>query len=141
MRAGPSELFKGFWASSLRDAPYAGLFVVFYEGIKREANYLLPSHSASSSAAVHSVSAAAAGGIATLITHPFDVIKTKIQVRREDQYRGLLTTTKSIWAQRGLMGFLDGASLRLSRKVLSSAIGWVVYEGLLMVQNRQVPHT
>jgi hypothetical protein len=37
VRSGPSELFRGFLASSLRDAPYAGLFVVFYEGIKREA--------------------------------------------------------------------------------------------------------
>lgn len=37
VRQGPSELLRGFLASSLRDAPYAGLFVVFYEGIKREA--------------------------------------------------------------------------------------------------------
>lgn len=36
VRQGPSELLRGFLASSLRDAPYAGLFVVFYEGIKRE---------------------------------------------------------------------------------------------------------
>ena len=36
IRQGPSELLRGFLASSLRDAPYAGLFVVFYEGIKRE---------------------------------------------------------------------------------------------------------
>lgn len=36
-RQGPSELLRGFFASSLRDAPYAGLFVVFYEGFKREA--------------------------------------------------------------------------------------------------------
>jgi solute carrier family 25, member 38 len=36
VRLGPSELLRGFMASSLRDAPYAGLFVVFYEGIKRE---------------------------------------------------------------------------------------------------------
>lgn len=35
-RQGPSEFFRGVLASSLRDAPYAGLFVVFYEAIKRE---------------------------------------------------------------------------------------------------------
>lgn len=29
-------------------------------------------------------------------------------------------------------GFFDGASLRLSRKILSSTIGWVVYEYLLV---------
>lgn len=36
VRLGPNELLRGFFASSLRDAPYAGLFVVCYEGIKRE---------------------------------------------------------------------------------------------------------
>ena len=36
VRAGPSELFRGFTASTLRDAPYAGIFVVFYENIKQE---------------------------------------------------------------------------------------------------------
>lgn len=37
-KQGPQELLRGFMASALRDAPYAGLFVVFYEGIKREAS-------------------------------------------------------------------------------------------------------
>jgi hypothetical protein len=40
-RQGPQELLRGFMASALRDAPYAGLFVVFYEGIKREASRFL----------------------------------------------------------------------------------------------------
>lgn len=95
IRQGPSELFRGFLASSLRDAPYAGLFVLFYEGIKRESCMFLlssysycyfisfpprlvlivPSTSQAHAAALHSISAASAGAIATLITHPFDVIK------------------------------------------------------------------
>lgn len=33
-------------------------------------------------------------------------------------------------------GYFDGAALRLSRKVFSSAIGWAVYEGLLMLFRR-----
>lgn len=36
VQAGPSQLFVGFLPSALRDAPYAGLFVVFYEKIKQE---------------------------------------------------------------------------------------------------------
>ncbi|KAF8171814.1 solute carrier family 25 member 38 [Pholiota molesta] len=119
-------------ASSLRDAPYAGLFVVFYEGIKREASHLVPASSSSEAALLHSVSAASAGAIATLATHPFDVIKTKVQVRTEQRYHGFFRTIGTIWKQRGAAGFFDGASLRLSRKVLSSAIGWAVYEGVLM---------
>ncbi|KAH9483029.1 Mitochondrial glycine transporter [Psilocybe cubensis] len=131
-RQGPSELLRGFLASSLRDAPYAGLFMVFYEGIKGEASYLMPASSSSHAALIHSVSAASAGAIATLATHPFDVIKTKVQVRSEDRYHGFFRTIGTIWTQRGIAGYFDGASLRLSRKVLSSAIGWAVYEGVLM---------
>ena len=36
VRAGPSEMFKGVTASALRDAPYAGIFIVFYENAKQE---------------------------------------------------------------------------------------------------------
>ncbi|TRM68662.1 mitochondrial carrier domain-containing protein [Schizophyllum amplum] len=134
VRAGPSECLRGFVASSLRDAPYAGLFVLSYEGIKRRASALAPPSSAghAQNTLIHSISAASAGALATLATHPFDVIKTKIQVRKEDRYRGFARTCRTIWVQRGAMGFLDGVSLRLSRKVLSSVIGWVVYEGVLL---------
>jgi len=41
VKLGPSELLRGFSASALRDAPYAGLFVLFYEGIKGRVGKLL----------------------------------------------------------------------------------------------------
>jgi len=141
VRSGPSELLRGFVASSLRDAPYAGLFVVFYEGIKNEASSVMPSASHAHSTAIHTLSAASAGAIATMATHPFDVVKTKIQVRSEDRYRGFSRTIRTIWVQRGVSGFFDGASLRMSRKVLSSAIGWGVYEGILMCMGPQIDTT
>ncbi|KAG8218247.1 solute carrier family 25 member 38 [Butyriboletus roseoflavus] len=133
VRTGPSEVMRGFVASSLRDAPYAGLFVLLYEAVKRESTYLVPSAYATS---IHSFSAAAAGGIATMVTHPFDVVKTKMQVRSEHQYHGLVTTMTRIWQQRGVMGFFDGASLRMSRKILSSTIGWAVFEGILLIMQK-----
>jgi len=131
-RLGPSELFRGFLASSLRDAPYAGIFVVLYEGIKRQSASVLRPTSDTQSTLMHTASAASAGAIATMVTHPFDVIKTKVQVRSEDRYHGFSRTVRTIWTQRGPAGFFDGASLRMSRKILSSAIGWAVYEGVLM---------
>ena len=41
---------------------------------------LLPSNSSVQAASVHSFSAAASGAIATLITHPFDVIKVGLGI-------------------------------------------------------------
>lgn len=131
VRRGPSELLRGFMVSSLRDAPYAGIFILFYEQIKAEASkHAGTSHS--QAALIHSLSAASAGALATVSTHPFDVIKTKIQVRSEDRYHGLGATVTTIWKQRGLAGYFDGLSLRMTRKVASSAIGWAVYEGALL---------
>ncbi|KAL1729375.1 solute carrier family 25 member 38 [Schizophyllum commune] len=120
LRSGPRECLRGFLPSALRDAPYAGLFV---------ATLAPPGTPAG---AIHSASAAAAGALATLATHPFDVVKTKIQVREEARYRGFLSTCATVWEHRGPLGFFDGVSLRLSRKVLSSVIGWAVYEGVLL---------
>ena len=49
------------------------------------------------SAGVNSVSAATAGALATLATQPFDVLKTKMQVRSETKYRGVLSTIRAVW--------------------------------------------
>jgi len=132
LRSGPSEFFRGCFATAVRDAPYSGLFILLYENIKREISFLVPPTSSSLSTTIHGFSAASAGAIATMATHPFDVIKTKIQVRKEVQYQSFFQTTRTIWQQRGFTGFFDGASLRLSRKVASSAIFWAVYEGSLI---------
>lgn len=75
-----------------------------------------------------------------------------MQVRSEKRYQGVLQTVSTVWQviksitiylsiskltnvvhqQRGFVGFFDGSTLRLSRKVLSSVIGWAVYEGMLI---------
>ncbi|KAJ3864279.1 solute carrier family 25 member 38 [Lentinula novae-zelandiae] len=132
-RSGPTELLRGVSAASLRDAPYAGIFVVFYEALKRNASLVVTPTSHTQSSILHSGSAAVAGALATLATHPFDVVKTKLQVRTENQYHSFASTVQTIWRYRGIRGYFDGASLRLSRKVLSSAIGWAVYEFILIV--------
>ncbi|RPD62122.1 solute carrier family 25 member 38 [Lentinus tigrinus ALCF2SS1-7] len=144
IRSGPSEIFRGAIASSLRDAPYAGIFVVFYEQIKSSLSSAISAPNSavaaavpvSLSAAVHSLSAASAGALATLATQPFDVLKTKMQVRSETKYRGVWSTVRAVWQQRGVAGFFDGSTLRMSRKIFSSAIGWAVYEGVLIAVRR-----
>ncbi|KAJ8085898.1 hypothetical protein PM082_004717 [Marasmius tenuissimus] len=111
LRLGPSELLKGFLATSLRDAPYAGLFVVFDEGFKRQAAIVVPlnptnGYGQGPSTVIHSlVSAAGAGALSTMATHPIDVIETKLQVRNEEErYRGFLRTVDTIWKHQGFAG-------------------------------------
>lgn len=80
----------------MRDAPYAGLFLVVYEQLKSEASdvslifcsysypnspeaFVMQPASGASSALIHAVAGGGAGTIATLITHPFDVLKVREQ--------------------------------------------------------------
>ncbi|EPT05528.1 hypothetical protein FOMPIDRAFT_1044854 [Fomitopsis schrenkii] len=136
VRAGPSELFRGVLATSLRDAPYAGLFVLSYEQLKTELSSLAKPISSAQSGLVHGLSAASAGALATLVTHPLDVVKTKMQVRTDEKYSSLVRSILTIQRERGLLGFFDGAFLRLSRKPLNSAIAWATYEAVLMFMRR-----
>jgi len=131
--SGPRGLVQGFNASALRDAPFAGIYVLFYELIKEKTSIFLGPHAPITQAAIYTWSGATAGALATLATHPFDVMKTRMQVNSDNaQYRSLLRTMLGIFKSRGIMGFFDGASIRVSRKIFSSAISWTVYETLLV---------
>jgi hypothetical protein len=44
----------------------------------------------------------------------------------------LLSRIPADLQDRGLAGFFSGSSLRISRKAASSAIGWTVYEAMLV---------
>ncbi|KAG8972300.1 hypothetical protein FRC05_010142 [Tulasnella sp. 425] len=121
--AGPRGFLQGFQASVLRDAPYAGLYVLFYEAIKEKTAVVLGNSLPGLQPFIYSYSGAMAGALATLSTHPFDVMKTRMQVQSKDaQYRSLSRTVAGIFKERGLIGFFDGASIRIGRKVFSSAI-------------------
>ncbi|KAG8967607.1 hypothetical protein FRC03_009732 [Tulasnella sp. 419] len=136
-QSGPSGLLQGFKASALRDAPYAGIFVLFYELIKERSTNIVSRNWDIPAPWIHTWSGASAGMIATLATHPFDVVKTKMQIQPGNyRYRSVTSTAFDIFKARGLLGLFDGGGIRISRKVLSSAISWTVYESLLLFMNQ-----
>ncbi|CAK9110928.1 Probable S-adenosylmethionine carrier 2 [Durusdinium trenchii] len=57
----------------------------------------------------------AAGTLTSLVTNPFDVIKTRIIGSSSETPPGILSTAKSIWRFEGLGAFWQGASLRLGQ--------------------------
>lgn len=124
--------FKGYGVTAARDAPYAGLYVLFYEKNKEILNnfMLLGNDRSVSSAAINSGSAVIAATLATTSTGPFDTIKTRMQLD-PIKYSSFTKTFRSIYNEGGISSFFDGLSLRLARKALSSGIGWMIYEELL----------
>ncbi|KEF53999.1 uncharacterized protein A1O9_09794 [Exophiala aquamarina CBS 119918] len=128
--------FSGFGATAVRDAPYAGLYVLFYEASKSRLNRLLSTEaeleprSSGSSATINASSGVLAAGLATGVTNPFDAVKTRLQLMPQ-KYGNMLKATKLMIKEDGFKSFFDGLGLRMGRKALSSALAWTVYEELI----------
>jgi len=75
---------------------------------------------------------AAASLCSTLLTTPFDLLKTRRQLS-PTIYTSLLSSISLVYKQNGLRGFWEGGGLRVIRKAGSAGIGWAVYEGFLGV--------
>lgn len=140
---GPRAFFAGFGATAVRDAPYAGLYVVFYEATKRRLNDAFVTSSSpdrasqdrepatyTTSAAINFTAAVLSASLATLLTNPFDAIKTRIQLRPQ-QYRNTVQAGVTMVRDEGMRSLLDGLGLRMARKAMSSALAWTVYEEIV----------
>jgi len=110
-------LTKGLLPTILRDAPFSGIYMMLYDVIKKaECN---PYDSALLNGVV-------AGCIASIITHPADVIKTKIQVSSGNKSIGVACSR--ILNKYGPRGFFLGIGVRMLRRSLMAGLAWSVYE-------------
>jgi hypothetical protein len=143
---GLKGFFAGFGATAVRDAPYAGLYVLFYEQSKRRLSALATKIeessgasvklSTSTSAGINFISGVAAAGMGTTISNPFDAIKTRIQLM-PDRYGNMVHAAKKMFAEEGARTFFDGLGIRIARKAISSALAWTVYEELIRRAERE----
>ncbi|KAF4968216.1 hypothetical protein FZEAL_10425 [Fusarium zealandicum] len=133
--------FSGFGATALRDAPYAGMYVLFYEMLKSQLGSLAAKPVSSSgdsptrmqatlASSVNFTSAMLAGGACSVISNPFDAVKTRIQLQPLE-YRNIWHAGVKMVTQDGFRCLWDGLALRMSRKAMSSALAWTVYEELI----------
>jgi solute carrier family 25 protein 38 len=128
---GVRGLFAGFGATAARDAPYAGLYVLFYEQLKRRVASLADSGTGASSSSINFASGALAAGLATAITNPFDAVKTRLQLM-PNKYGNMVRAVKLMIHEDGFRSMFGGLGLRITRKALSSALAWTVYEELIL---------
>lgn len=134
---GVRGLFSGFGATAARDAPYAGLYVLLYEQLKRRLAALsAPANGngeavTTSSSSINFVSGGLAAGLATTITNPFDAVKTRLQLM-PGRYGNMLRAVSLMIREDGVRSLFGGLGLRIGRKALSSALAWTVYEELIL---------
>ncbi|KAK4178599.1 mitochondrial carrier domain-containing protein [Triangularia setosa] len=141
---GVRGFFAGFGATAIRDAPYAGLYILFYEQSKKHLSNLYLNNNSPKDGAGNGGGGGGGGGAATInfasaifsgvvcsaISNPFDAVKTRIQLQ-PGGYRNMVHATKRMVAEEGFRSLLDGLGLRMGRKAASSALAWTVYEELI----------
>ena len=144
--------FAGFGATAARDAPYAGLYVLTYEQFKKRLS-ALSNHTAtlprpdqqsgmksSLAATINFGSGALAGATCSFISNPFDAVKTRIQLQPRS-YRNMIQASRKMIAEEGVRSLYDGLALRMTRKAMSSALAWMLYEELVRRAETTFRHT
>ena len=124
----------GLAATLLRDAPYSGIYFMFYTQLKQK---LFPRVDQASGlnlsgTLTHMTCGMMAGFLASLATHPADVIKTKMQVQPKT-YSSFSGTISLIMRSQGPRGFLVGFAPRMLRRAMMSALAWTVYEEVMKI--------
>ncbi|XP_015979542.2 mitochondrial glycine transporter isoform X3 [Rousettus aegyptiacus] len=125
---GHRGLFSGLTATLLRDAPFSGIYLMFYNQTKN----IMP-HDQLDAALIPVVNFSCgifAGILASLVTQPADVIKTHMQLSPvKFQWIGQAVTF--IFKDYGLRGFFQGGVPRVLRRTLMAAMVWTVYEEMM----------
>lgn len=121
-------LTRGLGPTLVRDVPFSGLYLMFYEQLKT----WVPEEvsGTQSSAAVHFSCGLVAGLLASLVTQPADVIKTRLQLSSGSGLR-LTGAVLQIYRDRGLGGFTTGIVPRSLRRTLMAALAWTFYERMI----------
>eukprot|EP00878_Enallax_costatus_P009799 GHUV01010232.1.p1 GENE.GHUV01010232.1~~GHUV01010232.1.p1 ORF type:complete len:327 (+),score=71.21 GHUV01010232.1:516-1496(+) len=131
---GLQGMFKGYWATNCVWLPWNALYIASYEQLKREAKVVLHCKTVEQLPpwAVAGCSATAAAA-AAVVTHPFDVVKTRLQVVSSQQAGQQLTALKLASQQlqlEGLGSFWHGLTPRLLNIAPGCALSWALYEHL-----------
>nr|KAF6421227.1 solute carrier family 25 member 38 [Molossus molossus] len=125
---GHRGLFSGLTATLLRDAPFSGIYLMFYNQTKTIVPHdqldaaLIP--------VVHFSCGIFAGTLASLVTQPADVIKTHMQLSPV-KFRWIGQAVTIIFKDYGLRGFFQGGVPRALRRTLMAAMAWTVYEEMM----------
>lgn len=124
-KEGARGLTCGLLPTLLRDAPFSGLYLMFYTQTKMRVPqcYL----EANLAPAVHFTIGVLAGLMASAVTQPFDVVKTKMQLY-PNKFTSLYQACIYVHRKYGPQGYFKGLVPRMLRRTLMAAMAWTVYE-------------
>nr|CAB3266183.1 solute carrier family 25 member 40-like [Phallusia mammillata] len=117
-KEGTAGLYRGIFATLLRDAPFSGIYLMFYNSMKSTFPY--EGNTATFGCGI------VAGVAASCITQPADVIKTHKQLHSSTER--VRDIAYLIYQKNGIRGYFSGLVPRVTRRTLMAAMAWTVYE-------------
>jgi len=121
---GVRGLTRGLGPTLARDVPFSALYLAFYD--------LLKAQTASSSLspdAGHMLAGLGSGLLASLVTQPADVVKTRMQMAGKGA--SVVATIATLHREAGLVSFAAGLAPRMLRRTVMAALAWTVYEKVI----------
>lgn len=126
---GLKGLFSGLSATLMRDAPFSGLYLMFYTHAKKTVknSEMLTDPQ---QPLVYFSCGVVAGCLASMVTQPADVVKTQMQLYPQ-KFGKVRIAISHILEKDGPSGFLRGIVPRTVRRTLMAALAWTVYEQIM----------
>lgn len=145
-------LYRGLLATIGRDAPFSGFYVCFYSQLKTvltewwisspelEKPGINTKNEQVKQGVITFTSGVLAGVSATLLTHPADTIKTRLQLPQYALAKSVSNSTnvvihlntvqaiKRLFREEGWRGFYRGILPRMTKRALATALTWTLYE-------------
>lgn len=122
---GIANLYKGYWVTLMTFGPFSAIYFLVYEKTKK----MLLSFGNSLSFKDYLLAASISSAIASSITTPFDVVKTRFQVQRRTQgidpeqvYKNVFDGFQKIIKHEGYAALWKGLSARVAYNAPNSAI-------------------
>jgi len=119
---GVRGLGRGLGPTLVRDVPFSGLYLAFYDILKSKCPAWLSSSSPECS---HMMAGLGAGLLASIVTQPADVVKTRMQT---SSMVGLGRAVRTLYSEAGVAAFSAGLAPRMLRRTVMAALAWTVYE-------------
>ena len=142
---GVAAFFRSLPTTLLINAPYGAVFVA--------ANETLKGHLPQGSLAGHFITAGIAASVASLSTHPLDVVKTRLQTQdvlckgsctlrlnSAPKYPSFTVAVKTILREEGVNGFYRGLVPRALLSIPAAATCWGTYETVKQLLARAIDH-
>ncbi|ORX95567.1 mitochondrial carrier [Basidiobolus meristosporus CBS 931.73] len=130
---GIRSVFRGTWATLIRDAPGSAVYFGVYEYLKRVATPTEPGKEVS---ALSILTAGGVAGIASwLFMIPIDTVKSRLQTAKEGAHSGMVDVFKHLIRTEGYLGLYRGIFPVLLRAFPANAACFGGMEATLKILN------